>query len=63
MKPYSKVKKGKSKKKAVRQTAKKETIVFASDCRLCPLCNEPVCMKHYMHYADCPCKGPNSEDE
>lgn len=29
----------------------------------CPDCEEPYCPKHDMHYAECPCKGPHSEDE
>ncbi len=38
-------------------------IVFASDCIPCPCCeDEPYCVTHEMHYAECPCLGP-SEDE
>lgn len=39
-------------------------IRFACDCPPCPEgCEEPYCPEHKMHYADCPCKGPHSEDD
>lgn len=36
-------------------------IRYASDCRPCEACGEPVCPEHDEHYADCPCRGPHSE--
>jgi len=44
-------------------TPEDDEIVYASDLPLCPDCEEPWCPKHEMHYADCPCKGPHSEDD
>lgn len=40
-----------------------DDIVFASDCPPCEMCGEPWCEKHEMHYWECPCKGPHSEDD
>lgn len=39
------------------------SIVFAADLPLCECCEEPWCPVHAEHYADCPCLGPNSEEE
>lgn len=41
----------------------KKPIKFASDCPPCPMCGEPWCTDCNMHYADCECPGPNSEEE
>lgn len=38
-------------------------VVFASDCKLCELCGEPVCEVCQEHYADCSCPGPTQDDE
>lgn len=38
-------------------------IVYASDCYPCPDCGEPVCPICHIHYAECDCPGPNSEDD
>ena len=38
-------------------------VVYAIECTKCELCGEPIC--HYCgdtHYYDCPCPGPDSED-
>lgn len=40
----------------------REKIVFAADCPPCECCGEPWCEEHDMHYADCPCLGPHSEE-
>jgi hypothetical protein len=34
---------------------------FAHECPRCECCDEPFCPIHEMHYADCPCPGPDSE--
>jgi len=39
-----------------------ESIVHADGLDVCPLCGQPFCGKHQMHYADCPCIGPNEDD-
>jgi hypothetical protein len=38
-------------------------VVFASDCRECDACGEPVCPVCIGHYADCDCPGPMQDDE
>lgn len=38
-------------------------IVFAFECFPCEECGEPVCPYCMMHYAECPCPGPNWEME
>jgi len=38
-------------------------IVYAADCPPCGLCGEPYCLEHDEHYADCPCRGPDNDDE
>lgn len=37
-------------------------VVFASDCRACEACGEPVCPTCHDHYADCECPGPTQDD-
>ena len=37
-------------------------VVYASDCFVCPLCQEPVCPLCKDHYAECECPGPDSEE-
>ena len=37
-------------------------IVFASDCFECPMCGEPVCPLCKVHYFECDCPGPDSEE-
>ena len=37
---------------------------LAADCIPCPEgCGEPWCSDCQMHYADCDCPGPHSEDD
>ncbi|MGV3707979.1 MAG: hypothetical protein ACO1Q7_03995 [Gemmatimonas sp.] len=44
-------------------TEKHGTVVFAGDLPVCECCGEePWCVEHAMHYADCICLGP-TEDE
>ena len=38
-------------------------IVFASECESCDCCEEPWCLKHQQHYADCGCVGPHNAEE
>ena len=38
-------------------------IVYASDCEPCELCGEPVCPNCQIHYWECSCPGPHSEEE
>ena len=38
-------------------------IVFASDCKPCPDCGEPVCVGCNEHYAECECLGPDNAVE
>ena len=38
-------------------------VVFASDCRPCEACGEPVCPVCSVHYAECDCPGPTQDDE
>lgn len=37
-------------------------VVFASDCKLCEMCEEPVCYICDEHYADCDCPGPTQDE-
>ena len=36
-------------------------VVFASECKLCDMCGEPICPACNEHYAECPCPGPDSD--
>lgn len=36
---------------------------FASDCKPCECCGEPLCEGCMEHYADCDCPGPTQDDE
>lgn len=38
-------------------------VVYAHDCEPCDMCEEPVCGKCEMHYAECDCPGPHQDDE
>ena len=38
-------------------------VLYAHDCEPCDMCEEPVCAKCEMHYADCECPGPHQDDE
>ena len=38
------------------------TIVYAADLGDCPVCEEPFCTKHQLHYAECACIGPMETD-
>lgn len=38
-------------------------VVFASDCRACEDCGEPVCPVCEVHYSECECPGPTQDDE
>ena len=38
-------------------------VVFASDCKPCEMCEEPVCPVCDVHYAECGCPGPTQDDE
>lgn len=38
-------------------------VKFAADCPPCECCGEPWCEDCEDHYADCACKGPNSEED
>ena len=38
-------------------------VVFSADCEPCDMCEEPVCPKCAVHYAECECPGPMQEDE
>lgn len=38
-------------------------VVYASDCKLCDMCEEPVCAYCETHYADCECPGPHSDED
>lgn len=38
-------------------------VVYAHECPPCDMCEEPVCMKCEMHYAECDCPGPYQHDE
>jgi len=38
-------------------------VIYAADCALCELCGEPVCPRCLVHYAECPCPGPDSSDD
>lgn len=39
-------------------------VVFAADLPLCACCGEePWCVKHEMHFADCECIGPTEDEE
>lgn len=40
-----------------------DAIVYASDCLECECCGEPVCPNCNDHYAECPCKGPDSSND
>lgn len=40
-----------------------EPIVFASDCYICEMCEEPICPNCKIHYSECNCPGPHSEDD
>lgn len=40
-----------------------DAIVFTSDCQPCELCGEPICPRCNEHYAECPCPGPNSNND
>jgi hypothetical protein len=40
-----------------------QEVVYAHDCEACDMCEEPVCPKCEVHYADCPCPGPHQDDE
>ena len=42
---------------------KREPIVYASDCVPCSGCDEPYCLKHERHYAECSCLGPMEAGE
>jgi hypothetical protein len=37
-------------------------VVYAHDCTLCDMCEEPVCPHCEDHYADCACPGPHQDD-
>lgn len=37
-------------------------IRYAADCVVCGECGEPWCDAHEDHYAECPCRGPDSGD-
>lgn len=39
-----------------------QRVLYAHDCEPCDMCEEPVCAKCEMHYADCDCPGPHQED-
>ena len=38
-------------------------VIYAHDCELCDMCEEPYCSTCEAHYADCECPGPHQEDE
>ena len=38
-------------------------VVYAFECEPCDMCGEPICPECHDHYADCPCPGPQQEDE
>lgn len=41
-----------------------ERVVFAAELPLCVDCgDEPFCTVHEMHYSECPCPGPQCEDD
>ena len=37
-------------------------VVFASECKPCGMCREPICRYCYEHYADCDCPGPTQDE-
>ena len=39
-----------------------KNVVFASDCKACELCGEPICPVCSIHYSDCECPGPTQDD-
>ncbi len=39
-----------------------QVIVYVTDCFTCPMCLEPVCPLCKIHYAECECLGPTSEE-
>jgi len=39
-----------------------ERVVFAQTLPVCELCEEPLCEKHKLHYANCSCLGPTEDD-
>ena len=38
-------------------------IVCASDCEICPDCEEPWCSKCCIHYFECGCLGPHEAED
>ncbi len=38
-------------------------VVFADECFACEMCGEPVCPYCRIHYSECSCPGPHSEDD
>lgn len=41
-----------------------QEIKYASDCPPCPHgCEEPWCVEHQEHYADCACIGPDNQGD
>ena len=39
-----------------------QPIVYAGDLPVCDCCDEPFCITHGKHYADCSCCGPTQDD-
>lgn len=37
-------------------------VVYADDCFVCPMCGEPFCPLCKVHYSECDCPGPHSEE-
>ena len=38
-------------------------VVYKHDCFPCKSCEEPICPKCQVHYAECNCPGPSQDDE
>ena len=38
-------------------------VIFASDCKPCEMCGDPICPVCDEHYDCCGCPGPTQDDE